>query len=129
MLQDYPANRPTVPGPPAPPVVLPEEDDGRLRPNGRGGFRYSLPPLVPKSAPVAPRPESPFDIVGGGQVGNTHFPGQVRWKAEEERRKAELAREREELELEYRRWMINQMMGNTDGMNVRKLLTGGKYVN
>lgn len=106
---------------PKPPAAQPE-DDGRLRPNGQGGFTYTLPKMVPDERPVA-QGQSPYDMVGGGQYGNMFYAGMPRYKADLERRKAEAEAERAEMELEYQRWMMEQARRNPYGMNIRDLLS------
>lgn len=106
---------------PHPPPVLSPEDDGKLHPNGRGGFTYTLPKLVPDERPT-PRPESPYELVGGWSSGGVNYMGRPRWEVERDRQKAEMELENQRLQMEYQRWMIEQMKNNPSGMNIRDLL-------
>lgn len=113
---------------------------GPLPPNWKaneyGGYTFSVPgqpkPVAPTAqaegvrlAPVRSygsvgqqiQSDDPYDIVGEYQSGNTRYMGQPRWKAD-------LERERAELELEQLRWMIDQMRRNPNGASIRDLIYG-----
>lgn len=80
---------------------------------------------TPKSHPPAQaRPESPYDMVGGSFINGVQVLGRPRWEVENERRKAEREDEMARMEMEYRRWMMEQSRANPYGMNIRDLIYG-----
>lgn len=110
MLKDYP--------PGMRPAQKKEEMPMGRRPDG--GMTYSLP----KPPSSAPRQESPYDIVGGYRSPGVTYLGRPRWEVENERRRAEREEEMAQIEMEYRRWILEQQMANPHGANVRDLIYG-----